>query len=126
MPGDAPTELIVLLPRYTPLIGTTPVYSAPMDVTKFGRAILVAWQGQGFGSSVAVGTVTVQESPDLETWTDLGSLSPDAGTEETLDLSFVYPWIRTKSVVEGADPCVAFWLLGAFVPRDGGAAGGGA
>lgn len=100
------------------MIGTAATYSAPMDVRAYVRAILTAWQGTGLGSTPATLEFTVQESVDLENWVDIGSVSPDAGTEETLEVNFSYAWMRVKTVVTGSDPGVMGWLLGEFVRRD--------
>lgn len=112
------TVRIVIFPRYTTMIGATPLYSSPMDVRAYAEAIFVAWQGTGLGGTPATVTYTIQQSPDLETWVDLDTLSPSAGTEETQGVVFSYPWIRVKAVVSGSDPGVAGWLVGDFVRRD--------
>ena len=120
-PGNVDRE--VIYPRYSNMIGTTAVYSEPRDVRAYSQAILIAWQGTGLGSTPATVEFTVQQSLDLENWVDIGSVSPDAGTEEALNVTFTFAWMRVKSVVTGSDPGVAAWLIGEFVRRD--QAGGG-
>jgi hypothetical protein len=100
------------------MIGTAPTYTAPMDVRVYAQAILTAWQGVGLGSTPATIEYTVQESLNLEDWVDIGTLSPDAGLEETLAVNFGFAWMRIKTVVTGSDPGVMTWLVGDFVRRD--------
>ncbi len=100
------------------MIGTTAVYSDPMDVRAYAQAILTAWQGTGLGSTPATVELTVQQSLDLENWVDIGSVSPAAGTEGTLNATFTFSWMRVKAVVTGSDPGVMGWLIGEFVRRD--------
>ncbi|NUN51233.1 MAG: hypothetical protein HUU06_00390 [Planctomycetaceae bacterium] len=100
------------------MIGTTATYSDPMDVRAYATATLVAWQGTGLGGTPASVEYTVQQSLDLENWVDIGTVSPAAGSEETLGVGFTFAWMRVKAVVSGSDPGVTTWLKGEFVTRD--------
>ena len=111
-------ERVVLFPRYTAFIGTTALYSGPVDVRDYAGMVLTAWMGTGLGTTPAEVEFTLQQSPDLENWSDAGSLTPDAGEEETDTFSFQYPWMRVKAVVSGTNPGVTCWLEGELVRRE--------
>ena len=110
---------IVVFPRYTPFVGTTPVYSAPADVRDFSGGIFVGWQGTGLGLSPASVEFTLEVSQDLENWFASTVISPAANTEEAGDVEFPYAWMRWKAVPSGTDPGVTGWLVGDIVLREG-------
>jgi hypothetical protein len=109
---------IVIFPRYSSLVGTTPVYSMPIDVREFSEANFVTWMGTGLGSTPAEVAFVVQESADLSTWTDVGGISPSAGAETVTSVGFDLPWLRVKATVSGGDPGVSFWMTADIVRRD--------
>jgi hypothetical protein len=108
---------IVLIPRYTALIGTTAMYTAPLLVREWSEAALVGWESTGIGNGDA--TLTVQLSDDLENWTDEEEMSLTAESEVTAVLEISRAWLRVKAVVTGSDPGVTCWLEGEFVEREG-------
>jgi hypothetical protein len=115
----------VILPRFTPLVGTTDFTTSPVDVRNYAQAILTAWMGTGLGGTPADVEFTVQQSPDLEVWLDGTPFAPaGADAEVTRTEGLSYSWMRVKATVSGADPGISTWLTGEFVLReDGGEAG---
>ena len=109
---------IVVFPRYTSLVGVTPVYATPIDVREFGQAIFVAWMGTGFGTVAATVGLVVQGSADLSVWHDIATISPSAGTESVQDWALSLPWLRVKATNSGSDPAVSFWMTVDLVKRD--------
>jgi len=119
-------DVIVIFPRHTTLVGTTALYSAPMNLRAYSEGFLTGWQGTGLGTTPATVTFTPQKSADLETWFDEDPFSPaSANAEVTSEIGITLPWARVKAVVSGADPGVSIWLLGEFVRREGPGAGEG-
>jgi hypothetical protein len=112
---------IVVFPRYTTLVGTTSVFTMPIDVREFGQANFVAWMGTGIGATPAEVEFKVQESADLSIWNDIETITPSAGAETVADVTFDLPWLRVKATVSGADPGVSFWMTGELVRREGAA-----
>ncbi|NUN52309.1 MAG: hypothetical protein HUU06_05920 [Planctomycetaceae bacterium] len=111
----------VILPRYTPLVGTTPFTSSPLDVRAFAQVLLTGWKGAGIGATPADLEFVVQQSPDLEVWLDGTPFSPaSANAEVTRTESLSYAWMRLKATVSGADPAITAWMTGEFVLRDDG------
>jgi hypothetical protein len=111
----------LVFPRYTVMIGTTALYSEPVDVREFARVLLTGWQGTGLGTVGNEATVefTVQQSVDLSTWFDgipFGPASADAEVSQESDLRSA--WMRVKAEVTGSDPGVSLWLRGVLVRRE--------
>ncbi len=121
MPKRVPKKRVrraVVFPRHTGFVGTTAVYSAPIDVRQFSEGIFVAWRGTGIGNTPASVQFTVQQSTDLDVWVDAGTISPSAGSESVLEQGLTYPWMRVKAVVSGADPGVCGWVVVELVMRE--------
>ena len=114
---------MVVFPRYTTLVGTSAVYTMPVDVREFGEAIFVAWMGTGIGATPATVEFKVQQSVDLVVWTDAATITPSAGAETVSEISFDLPWMRVMAVVTGGDPGVSFWMTAELVRREDAAEG---
>jgi len=113
---------IVLLPRYTALYGTAPIYGAPVNVRRFAGAVLVGWRSQGLGTAGSQASVEygLQQSTDLGIWNDIEpTLSPAAEDETPASVTFDLEWIRLVSTVSGTKPGLTGWVVGHFVPREG-------
>jgi hypothetical protein len=109
----------VILPRYTPLVGTTPFTTTPLDVRAYGQVLFTAWKGAGMGASPADVEFTVQQSPDLDVWLDGTPFAPaSADAEVTRTESLYHAWMRVKATVSGADPGISTWMTGEFLLRD--------
>jgi hypothetical protein len=113
------TMRFVVFPRYSTLVGTTPVYSPPLDVREFGEAIFTSWMGTGIGSTPAEVEFEVQTSTDLVDWVDAATITMTAGDEEVTEVEFDLPWIRVRATVSGGDPGVSFWMTVELVRREG-------
>ena len=114
---------MVVFPRYTTLVGTSAVYSMPVEVREIAEAIFVAWMGTGIGATPATVEFKVQQSVDLAVWTDVVTITPSAGTETVSEVSFDLPWMRVMATVAGGDPGVSFWMTGELVRREDAAEG---
>ena len=122
MPKRLPKKRVrraVVFPRFTGFVGTTALYSAPVDVGRYSDGIFVAWRGTGIGSTPASVVFTVQQSTDLDVWVDGSTISPSADSESVLSLGLTYPWMRVKAVVSGSDPGVCGWVVVELVMREG-------
>ena len=107
-------QKVVLIPRFStfvgPVTGSQTFYMPPMNVRRFSNAQVSAWLGP-VGSLEYV----VEQSPDMEHWSAIATMSPSAGEEvvESLDLSA--EWIRVSVVVTGGG---TGWMVGDFVARE--------
>jgi hypothetical protein len=117
------TVRMVLLPRYTALYGTSPLYSAPFNVKRFARVVLTAWAGVGLGSLPPGVGISIEQSTDLEHWHTAGVVGPDPDSEKTSVFDLLdMEWARTAVVVTpevGEPPGATVWAVGAFVLREG-------
>ena len=111
---DGAVDQIILLPRFSSFGGAGTFLGAPMNVREYGRAILTCVKAGALGSTPATLAASVQESADLEIWTDIGSALTDGVPGER---AFRFEWIRMKYVVVGTDPGVTCWCVGDFVQR---------
>ena len=117
-------DWIVIFPRHTPFIGTTALYSAPIDVRDYVEAFLTGWQGTGLGSTPATVEFSAEKSTDLDVWFPGTPFSPASADAEVISgVGIYHPWLRFKAEVSGADPGVTCWLVGGFVRREGPVAG---
>jgi len=115
-----PIDRIVLLTRFTALIGTSDLKLAPIWVRPYETITVAAWRGTGIGGGGGAYVVlTVQQSFDLSIWTSLGTLNPAAGDdgEVVQQFSVTTDWIRVVANVYGGDPGVMCWAVADLVPR---------
>ena len=123
------TEKILLLPRFTAFAGNGPYYTAPINIRAYSRADITAWASLGFGTSRSTIQVSVEESPDLDSWFALGGLigsTPES--EETTRVpsspaTFRFDWLRLRVELTGTDtmgnaPVLTAWAVGNFVRRE--------
>jgi hypothetical protein len=75
------TEKVILVPRHTTLVGGT-FHTAPLRAADYDRAHLSVWRGVATGSSLTDFSVRLQESDDLDEWSNVGgAFSPAGGFE---------------------------------------------
>lgn len=109
-------ERIVLVRRYTTLVGTAPFHTKPRNIRRFASANVVAWAGEGTGTNPEI-MIQIQESSDLNIWRNVGgAFSPSAG-EATGQREFTLPWMRLLMFLTGTDPAMSCWVIGEFVVR---------
>ena len=106
------TDQVLLIPRYTSMAGD--VYTAPINVRSYSEAQISVWRSGGL-DGIGASDVIVQESPDLEHWSDNGSTIGTVAGETTDSRGFRLDWMRLK--VSG-DP-LTYWAVGNFVRRQG-------
>lgn len=111
-------DRIVIFPRYTTFVGNASLVSQVFDARAWTKAIFLGGQGAGIGGTPATLQFTLQVSADLENWLDAVTFpsSPAPGEFEQIDV-LVYPWMRVKAVVTGADPAISAWLVADMVRR---------
>jgi hypothetical protein len=83
---------VVLLPRFTALVGARTFTTRPVAVGRFGSISVSGWRGVALGGGSPSVTMYVETSNDLSTWTTDAtlSLSEDAelrGCEQTSSLT---------------------------------------
>jgi hypothetical protein len=115
VPGEV--DKVILLPRYTTLVGATDFITAPINVRPYATANISVWRGEILGTNDSF-TLIVQESPDLTEWKTLESFSTSAGDEDTEAVAFTMDWIRVKVTLTGSDPSVSCWCVGEFARRE--------
>lgn len=112
-----PVSRIILLPRYTAFAGATTFTGAPIWVRPYAQLILSLWRGSGLGSDAAL-QLQLHQSPDLESWSTLGSpIAPSANQETTQPFSLGADWIKFRVDVTGSDPGITSWAVADLVPR---------
>ncbi len=100
-------EPIVFYPKYTTLVEGT-YYSDPYEVTPYKSLSVEVFNAAAITSGTITGTL--QESSDLETWTDITtSLAPSAGASATDDFSDTVRYVRLKIVIGATGGVVTFW-----------------
>jgi hypothetical protein len=115
-----PTRRIVLIPRYTSLVGTQPFYTPPLSVRAFQSVQLDAWRSRGLGATPPTYALRVQQSTDMDSWHDLGtSIDLDADEEAVERLDFDLEWIRLVVQLAGTYPALSTFAVGDFEPREG-------
>jgi len=107
---------IVLLSRFTTLVGVDTFHTLPLDVSRYGGAQFQVWSAQGM-------KIRFSESLDTENWT-LGPSTPTTFTINPNEVkffgyTFLLRWFRLEIVVESAAPLVTCWAEGLL--RGGGA-----
>lgn len=111
-------DRIVIFPRYTTFVGSTAVVSQVIDVRRWMTANFSGWEGTGLGLIPSTLQFTLQVSADLENWFDAGTFPGSPGPGEfSASQGLVYPWMRVKATVSGADPVVSAWLVAEMVRR---------
>lgn len=118
MAGE-PTRMM-LLPRYSSLVGATMFYTAPIAVRRFYRANFSIWRGAGNGVSAL--TVTPQVSEDMRSWivaiSSPATWTIAADTEDYKELDVNCEWLRLAITPSGTDPCVPIWIHADFLRRE--------
>jgi len=109
---------VVLMPRYTGLVGPDTYTTAPVNTEAFARVVLTIWRGWMPGTSPTF-TIDIQDSHDAETWTSLNTsaitTTDDGLTSVDYDLS--RRWLRVKVVLGGTDSAVSCWVVGFLETR---------
>ena len=111
------TRRLVLLPRFTTLVGAGTYYTKPVSIRPYGEAILSVWRGPDRGTSPTF-NVVAQVSRDLASWANAQTFSPSSSTESTATFDVDAEWMRLRLVVGGTDPSVTSWCVGEFVERE--------
>ncbi len=114
---------VILLPRYTTLVGAQTFETAPLRVRDFDSADIAWWRGPAIetGGSFSF-VVRVQQSPDLTDWFSAGASDVTVGedSEVTAHYAFKMDWARVPSEITAgtrAVPSGTCWGVGTFLPR---------
>jgi hypothetical protein len=109
---------IVLLPRYTGVYGTIPLYTPPINVRAYEKVIITAWKGNGIGDTPADVEFRLGQSTDLGIWNASGDFSPASpGAEVVHEEELLLEWARLGVEITGASPGTTVWAVGTFIPR---------
>lgn len=109
---------IVLLPRFTTLVGATTFTTAPLDVSSYGSLQVQVWRGAMRGTSPTF-TMYLEESLDCEQWV-VGPAAPTAyvvgasppAEPKFFSYAFRLRWFRVRVVLGGTDPVATCWAEG--------------
>jgi hypothetical protein len=111
MAGEA--VRIVLIPRYTSLVGpasgSLSYFSAAVNARAYCQANVTGWTN----GSV---TLKLEGSVDLVTWSDIGTISADSDQEVTAFSAVETEWVRVKATL-GAGARASLWVVGEFAQR---------
>jgi len=108
----------IIVPRFTSFAGAGTFATAPLNVRAFSEAYFMFLH-----VGVLTGTaddVYVQESHDLETWTDIGAALPSFSyTNDEAELrSLRLEWMRLRIVLSGTDPAMTCWCVADLIRRE--------
>lgn len=109
---------ITLVPRVSSFVGARTFNTLPIPVREFSSANVTAWRGAMQGSSSPTFSVIVQQSQDLENWSNLATLSPGAVDQTTSAVDFTMDWLRLAITLAGTSPAVTCWVVGDFLVRE--------
>ena len=111
---------LVLLPRFSTLVGAHSFATVGMEVSDYSKAIVNVWRGNMSGTSPAFGAV-FEESVDQSNWTTCVSGTggdPGADTEAQYSPAFSKRWFRIVVTLAGTDPAVSCWAIGFLEMRE--------
>lgn len=111
---------LVMLPRYTSLVGTGDFTTIGMDVSEYSSAYLNCWRGALTGTSPTF-AIVFEESTDQVTWstcTSGGGGDPGASTEQQYNPTLKKRWFRIKVTLGGTGPAVSCWAIGFLEKRE--------
>jgi hypothetical protein len=109
-------ETIVFFAKYTTLVDTRTYYSDPYEVTGY-RTINVETFMAGVNGAPTTVVVTLQQSSDLITWSDLDTGTLAVNTPDTMSATGPARYVRcTVAITGGTSPAVTLWCKG--VARD--------
>lgn len=112
---------LVVIPRYSTLVGTTSFTTVGMEVSDYSKAIVNVWRGDLTGTSPGFG-ITFQESTDQQTWSTCtgttAGADPGLDTETQYQATLTKRWFRIKIDLSGTDPAVSCWAIGFLEMRE--------
>ena len=120
---------LVLLPRFTTLMGSHSYSTVPLDVTPFSEAVVTVWRGLlGPAGGTAGLSFVFEESSDQDTWvmcsgTNVAS-DPGAEAQYVARATLKRRWLRLAVLLTGNSPTerrnvqVTSWAVGNLVRRE--------
>jgi hypothetical protein len=109
---------VVLLPRFTSIVGIGPFPSLPVEVTAFQTARLTIWRGPMIGTGPAL-SFAFLESTDRNAWFPCTpSVSPVENVETPVEFALDRRWFRVVVHLFGTNPGVTCWVQGFFINRE--------
>ena len=111
---------LVMMPRYSSLIGANTFTTIGMEVTDYSKAILNVWRSTMIGTSGTF-AVSFEESTDQSNWTTCtngSAADPGADTEAQYSPLLTKRWFRVKIVTAGTDVAVSCWAIGFLEMRE--------
>ena len=111
---------LVLIPRYSTLVGAQSFTTVGMEVSDYSKAIVNVWRGNLIGTSPTFGVV-FEESVDQNNWTTCAGGSggdPGADTEAQFSPTLSKRWFRINTTLAGTDPAGSCWAIGFLEMRE--------
>ena len=107
---------MVFFPRFSTFAGTNTFRTTPIDMLGFGSFSVTSWRGILIGASNTF-AFWIEESPDLETWAELGTAAFDPGANLTSvnTLTPTQRYVRMSVILtKGAtdEPTATCWAVG--------------
>ena len=86
---------VVLVPRFTTVVGGGAFLSLPIDVSAYEEAEMSVWRSALIGTGSTI-TIDVEESTDRNTWETVPGWDgdPGSGTEDRYTLKMTKRWMR--------------------------------
>jgi len=106
---------LVMVPRFTTLVGAGEFATAPLDVQRFARVVLTVWRGYLLGTSPTFHLyleVSHDAPTDAADWVQLDDLTLNDDQAATIDHSLTRRWLRVRVVLGGTNPWVTCWASG--------------
>ncbi len=104
---------VVMVPRYTGMVGAQDFVTVPLEVSDYTGASLVVWRGPLIGTNPTF-TVYMETSLDNVNWiTSPAGSDPGANTAALIAAPFSgRRWFRVRITLGGTAPGVTCWCAG--------------
>jgi hypothetical protein len=110
---------LVLVPRYTTVLGNETFTTIGMDVSDYERAIVSYWRSTGVGAPAP--TIFLEESMDQVTWSACAGgpfADPGPNVEAQFNATITKRWFRLRYLTGAVGAGVTFWMIGFLEQRE--------
>lgn len=112
-------DRLVLLRRFTALVGANDFTTLPQDVAAYSTGTVRLWRGVLQGTSSPTFRVYIETSADGITWVSQYAPGYDPGANASVSITIdpAQRWLRAKVTLTGTDPAVTCWCSGMMEHR---------
>jgi hypothetical protein len=110
---------VVLVPRFTGLVGSGSFTTTPIDLEPFARATITFWRGYQPGTDTLSFKMYFEDSHDAETWTAFNpsGTDPGAATAAIAGYDLIRRWFRVRIEITGTNTGATCWAVGLLESR---------